>query len=181
VGVARSRLVFEQSRSPKTEPPSETFEEFYRREYVTVVGLAFALSGSRSGAEDLAQEAFFAAHRNWDKIATYDKPGAWVRRVVANMSVSAFRRTTAEARAMRRAALGERRELPDLGATDPAFWAAVRALPRRQAQVIALFYIEDLPIAEVGEILNMKPGTVKRHLHDGRRMLARRLQEDDEG
>jgi RNA polymerase sigma factor (sigma-70 family) len=179
--VARSRLVFEQSRSPKAESRSETFEDFYRREYVVVVGLAFVLSGSRSGAEDLAQEAFFAAHRNWDKIERYDKPGAWVRRVVANMSVSAFRRTAAEARAMTRAALGERTEVPDFGATDPAFWAAVRALPRRQAQVVALFYIEDLPIAEVGEILNLKPGTVKRHLHDGRRTLARRLQEDEEG
>ena len=172
--------MFEQSRSPKGDPPSETFEDFYHREYVAVVGLAFALSGSRSAAEDLAQEAFFAAHRNWGKIARYDKPGAWVRRVVANMSVSAFRRTAAEARAIARAALGERTEVPDLVATDPEFWAAVRALPRRQAQVVALFYIEDLPIADVGEILDMRPGTVKRHLHDGRRTLARRLQEVDE-
>ena len=163
---------------PITEEPSQAFEDFYSEEYAAVVGLAYALSGSRSGAEDLAQEAFLAAHRNWQRIGLYDQPGAWVRRVVANMSVSAFRRRAAEARALARAAMGDRTVLPDLDAGDPEFWNAVRALPRRQAQVIALFYLEDRPIADVAEILDMTPGTVKRHLHDGRRSLARRLREE---
>jgi RNA polymerase sigma-70 factor (ECF subfamily) len=161
---------------PQVDRPPETFEDFYRREYTPVVGLAYALSGSRSGAEDLAQEAFLTAHRNWERIAGYEQPGAWVRRVVANLSVSAYRRRAVEAKAMARAALfGERTELPDLGSGDPEFWEAVRALPRRQAQVIALFYLDDRPIAEVADILEMSPGTVKRHLHNGRQTLARRL------
>jgi RNA polymerase sigma-70 factor (ECF subfamily) len=155
--------------------PLERFEDFYVREYPAVVGLAYALSGSRSGAEDLAQEAFLTAYRSWDRISTYDEPGAWVRRVVSNQSVSAFRRRTAEAKALARAALGQPNELPDLGSSDPDFWEGVRSLPRRQCQVVALFYLEDLPIAEVADILDMSPGTVKRHLHDGRLALARRL------
>ena len=53
-----------------------------------MIGLAYALSGSRAAAEDLAQEAFLAAHKSWDKVGGYEKPEAWVRRVVANMSVS---------------------------------------------------------------------------------------------
>ena len=163
---------------PATQEPSQAFEDFYSQEYSAVVGLAYALSGSRSGAEDLAQEAFLAAHRNWHRIGRYDQPGAWVRRVVANLSVSAFRRRVAEARALARAALGEGTVLPDLGAGDPEFWSAIRALPRRQAQVIALFYLEDRSIAEVAEILDMTAGTVKRHLHNGRLTLAGRLHEE---
>lgn len=155
--------------------PLERFEDFYVREYSAVVGLAYALSGSRSGAEDLAQEAFLAAYGNWGRIAAYDQPGAWVRRVVANRSVSSFRRRTAEAKALARAAFGDRAELPDLGSTDPDFWNAVRSLPRRQSQVVALFYLEDLPIADVADVLEMSPGTVKRHLHNGRQALARLL------
>ncbi len=165
---------------PWTGESSHAFEEVYSDEYAAVVGLAYALSGSRSGAEDLAQEAFLAAHRNWDRISRYDQPGAWVRRVVVNLSVSAFRRRVAEARALARSALGDRMVLPDLDARDPEFWGAVRALPRRQAQVIALFYLEDRPIAEIAEILALTTGTVKRHLHDGRLTLARRLQEEVE-
>ena len=57
-----------------------------------MIGLAYALSGSRSAAEDIAQEAFLAAHNAWDRVSHYEKPEAWVRRVVANKSVSMFRR-----------------------------------------------------------------------------------------
>ena len=166
--------MLEPSRVEVVRPP-DRFEDFYVKEYSAVVGLAYALSGSRSGAEDLAQEAFLAAYSSWDRIAGYDQPGAWVRRVVANRSVSTFRRKAAEARAVACAALGQRIELPDLGSGDPEFWNAVRSLPRRQSQVIALFYLEDLPIADVADILDMSPGTVKRHLHNGRLALRRRL------
>jgi RNA polymerase sigma-70 factor (ECF subfamily) len=177
---ARSRLVLERPLR-EVEAAPETFEDFYRDEYTRVVRLAYALSGSRSGAEDLAQEAFLAAHRNWDRIAAYDKPGAWVCRVVANLSVSAFRRGVAETKALARAAFGQRAELPDLGAGDPEFWQAVRSLPRRQSQVVALFYLEDLPVTDVADILDMSPGSVKRHLYNGRQTLARRLRiEEDE-
>lgn len=79
---------------------SETFEELYVREFGSIVALAYALSGSRAAAEDLAQEAFLAAHRNWETVADLDAPGAWVRRVVANLSVSAFRRGVAESKAI---------------------------------------------------------------------------------
>lgn len=166
---------------PAVEGPPETFEDFYVREYPAVVGLAYALSGSRWGAEDLAQEAFLAAHREWDRIGRYEQPGGWVRRVVANLSVSAFRRRGVEAKALARLALTRTEPLPDLGAADPDFWTAVRSLPRRQSQVVALYYLEDRSVADVAEILDMSLGTVKRHLHDARRTLARRLriEEDD--
>ena len=56
-----------------------------------------------------------------------------------------------------------------------------RSLPRRQAQVIALHYLEDRPVAEIAQILGTAGGTVKKHLHEGRLALTRRLQleEDD--
>jgi RNA polymerase sigma-70 factor (ECF subfamily) len=179
VAVTRSRLVLEGSQA-WTGECSPAFEDFYSDEYDAVLGFAYALSGSRFGAEDLAHDAFFAAYKNWDKVCRYDQPGAWVRRVVINLSVSSFRRRVAEARALARAALGERTALPDVEIGDPAFWGAVRALPRRQAQVVALFYLEDRPIAEIAEILGLRIGTVKSTLHDGRASLARRLREEVE-
>jgi RNA polymerase sigma factor (sigma-70 family) len=154
---------------------SVTFEELYVREFGAIVALAYALSGSRAAAEDLAQEAFIVAHRNWDTVADLDAPGAWVRRVVANMSVSAFRRGIAETKALTRVALLHQQVVPELSADDAEFWRAVRSLSRRQAQVIALRYLEDLPIAEIAKILGTSDGTVKKHLHDGRRAVVRRL------
>jgi RNA polymerase sigma-70 factor, ECF subfamily len=169
--VHEERLVVEHGSS---------FDEFYAREYRAVLGLALALCGNRWAAEDLAQEAFLAAHRNWLRVSDYPRPDLWVRRVVANLSVSAFRRRMAEARALGRIALGRTPPLPELSADDAGFWQAVRSLPRRQAQVVALHYLEDRSLADIASILGIAVGTVKKHLHDGRRALAERLGVEDE-
>lgn len=162
-------------------PERVSFEEFYLKDYQAVVGLAFALSGSRWLAEDLAQEAFLVAHRGWDRIGGFDDPGVWVRRVVANLSVSAIRRRVVETKALARIALGQTPTLPELSAEGAEFWRAVRSLPRRQAQAIALHYLEDLPVTEVARILGTAEGTVKKHLYEGRKKVVRLLQlEEDE-
>ena len=166
-------------RASPTQPvrAREPFERFYEREYRSVVGLAYALSGSSSGSEDLAQEAFLTAHRNWDRIGAYDKPEAWVRRIVANLSVSRFRRAKAEAKALTR--LGGMRSdtatLPALPAEAEEFWHAVRKLPNRQAQCVALHYLEDMAIVDIADILDCSPNTVQVHLHKARQTLAERL------
>lgn len=152
----------------------DSFEEFYRREFAGVLALAYVLSGSRSAAEELAQDAFLAAHQRWDRISEYDDPAAWVRRVCANRAVSALRRRVSEAKALAR--LGARRVLPDeLPPDSDAFWRAVRRLPRRQAQVVALHYLEDRPLGEVAAVLGCAEGTVKAHLYRARRTLANDL------
>lgn len=155
----------------------EPFEAFYAREFRSVVGLAYALSGSRSGAEDLAQEAFIAAHKKWDQVGSYEKPEAWVRRVVSNLSVSRFRRRASEMKAVARLS-GLRRDNASIGelpAEAEHFWVQVRRLPKRQAQSVALHYLEDLSINDIAEILECSPSTVKVHLHKGRQTLADRL------
>jgi len=162
-------------RNKELAASHESFESFYRREFREVVGLAYALSGSRLGAEDLAQEAFIAAHERWDRIGGYDKPGAWVRRVVANKAISGFRRKAAEAKALARLAGQRHQPLPEMEPVDEEFWRMVRKLPDRQAQSIALFYIEDLPVAEIAEILDCAPSTAKVHLFRGRQALAKKL------
>jgi len=156
-----------------------SFETFYERELRSVIGLAYALSGSRVLAEDLAQDAFVAAHKNWDKISRYDKPEAWVRRVVANMSVSAFRRKVREARAIAR--FGRPEPLIDrLPAEADHFWRQVRGLPKRQAQAVALHYLEDRSVADIAAILECSESTVRVHLHKGRKRLAERMDVEDD-
>jgi RNA polymerase sigma-70 factor, ECF subfamily len=150
------------------------FDQLYRSDYRRLVALAYGLSGSRSAAEELTQEAFLAAHRRWDEIELYDDPSAWLRRVVVNRSVSLLRRRIAEGLALAR--LGARRELPAaLPESDDVVWRAVRALPRRQAQVVALHYIDDRSVAAIAAILGCAEGTVKAHLHQARQSLSRTL------
>ena len=148
-------------------------ESFYRAEFRKVLGLVGVLSGSR-WAEEMTQEAFLAAYRNWEQVGRMDRPDAWVRVAAMNLARSTFRRRRAEARALLR--LGEPvTVLPDLEPPYAEFWEQVRRLPARQAQVIALHYLEDRPVAEIAEILGTAPGTIKAQLHTARIALAARL------
>ena len=65
---------------------------------------------------------------------------------------------------------------PALDARDELFWSEVRRLPRRQAQVVALFYGYDMSVADVAATLEIATGTAKTHLHRGRQTLATRLE-----
>lgn len=82
---------------PEVRAP-ESFDVFFRREFRALVGLARALSGSQVAAEDIAQEALVAAYKRWGEVGSLDNPGAWVRRVVANRSVSVIRLHVAKER-----------------------------------------------------------------------------------
>jgi RNA polymerase sigma-70 factor (sigma-E family) len=154
------------------------FEYFYLEEYPKVVALAYALSGSRMGAEDLAQEAFLRAYRDWGRVGSYEHQAAWVRRVAANLATSGLRRRLVEARALTRLAGQREPAVEPLAGEDAQFWAAVRALPRRQAQAVGLYYFQDLSVQQTATVLGCAEGTVKAHLAKARGALARQLQRE---
>ena len=149
----------------------ESFADFYAREIRNVIGLAYVLSGSRTGAEDFAADAFLVAFRHWDRIGSYDNAGAWVRRVAVNRSISTARRRLAEVKALIRVS-NERDVIPELSADNEHLWASVRRLPRRQAQVIALHYWDGLNVREIAGVLELTEATVKTHLQRARQTLA---------
>lgn len=152
----------------------EPFETFFRREYRSVLGLAVVLCGHRAVAEELTMDAFEAAFKNWTMVSGLDDPGAWVRKVVSNASVSRFRRLAADARARLRMSGVSSVDTADLG-EHAAVWQAVRRLPRRQAQTVALFYFEGYSRREIAELLGISDESVKTHLDRARRTLEQEL------
>ena len=158
-------------------PLQESYAAFFRREYPRMVALAAAISGSRATAEDLAQDAMIRAHRHWDRVSAYDRPGAWVRRVTVNISLSARKRTSAELRRMLR--IAEPSTLPEPDVADDRVWRAVGELPGKQRAAIALHYLDDLSTPEIAAILQIAESTVRVHIHRGRRALAAALQDQE--
>ena len=168
------------SREREDAPPvrlRESFDAFYLREYPKMVALAAAVSGSRLVAEDLAQEAMLRAHRRWDRVAGYEMPGAWMRRVTINLAVSATRRRRADLRRMLR--LGPQPSIPPPEPVDERVWHAVAALPGKQRAAIALHYLEDLSIGEIAQVLEVAESTARVHLHRGREALASALRDQE--
>jgi RNA polymerase sigma-70 factor (ECF subfamily) len=150
------------------------FDAFARRQRRVLVAFAWTLTGDVGLAEDIAQDALHATWLAWDRDGGLDRPEAWARRVVANRASDRVRRAGRERRAL--GLVGARPDpAGELATTDHEFWDAVRALPARQAQAIALHYLEDRSVAEIAEILGCAAATVKVHLHRGRRALVERL------
>jgi RNA polymerase sigma-70 factor (ECF subfamily) len=71
----------------------DDFGEFYEASYRRVVALVAAIVGDRHQAEDIAQEAFSRALTRWHRLARYELPEAWVRRVALRLTIDAARRT----------------------------------------------------------------------------------------
>jgi len=151
---------------------SVDFEDFFAGHYRSVVRLGVALAGRADIGEELAQEAFIRAFKHWERIGTYDDAGAWVRRVLVNLATSSFRRSASEARALARWWSRHEREATRPEPIDDSFLAVLRRLPRRQAQCLALHYLEDLPVGEVSRILQIAEPTVRVHLRRGRSALT---------
>jgi RNA polymerase sigma-70 factor (ECF subfamily) len=158
-----------------------SFSAFYEAEYRPMVRLAVALVGRRDVAEELVQDAFVSLHGRWDRVSKYESPEGWLRRVVINRSMSALRRRAVEVRLLGRLSrLRDRHsEVPEV---EGEIWQAVAALPKRQAQVIALMFVDDLTVTEIAAVLECEENTVRTHLRRARQSLAAQLGlEDEEG
>jgi RNA polymerase sigma factor (sigma-70 family) len=143
------------------------FDELYAR----AVRVALRIVGERAAAEDVAAEALTRVYYHWDHIGDlHARRVAWTVRVATNLAIDATRRLEVPA---------ERIE-PD-GTTNPAdavavrlaLVAALRALPERQRQAVALRHLADLSQTQVARALGVHPGTVAQHVHRG--MAALRL------
>lgn len=167
---------------PENAPASEgiprlhsksSFDELFRSEYRQVLGLAYVLTGNWSAAEELTMDGFATALKNWNQVSILNSPGAWVRKVVSNAAVSRFRRMGAES--------GARSRLPDppehfaSPVERSEVWDAVRRLPKRQAQSIALFYVAGYSRKEIAAMLGVSEESIKTHLVRGRQRLEKEL------
>lgn len=177
--------------SPDLSPPPEpwadvvalrddsTFESFYRSEYRPLLRIAWAMTGRRDLGEDLVQDVMIKVHQRWSKVSRYERPGAFARRVLLNDATSWIRRRTTERRATER--LPNVHSVPAVEPPpDETLWSALRSLPTRQAQAVALHYLDDLSTADIAQVLDIAPNTVKVHLHRGRAALAAALATEEE-
>ncbi len=150
------------------------FEELFDAEFPAVVRSVYVVCQDLGRAEDLAQEAFLELLRHWQRVSSYDRPGAWVRRVAIRKAVQVTRRDARRPWLERRAA-NAAADLSSRADTDSGVWAAVRSLPAQQRAVVALFYYEDLSIEDVAHVLGCSTSTVKVHLHRAREALRTRV------
>lgn len=157
-------------------------ERFVRAEYPTLVTALAVMCGSRTAAEDVAQEALARAVLAQGRGKQIQTVGAWVRTVSMNVLRNRWRSLLRERAALHRVA-----GLPEGTADGPSSEArldlerAVAGLPRRQREAVALFYLLDLTVADTAEAMRVSEGTVKTLLSRAREGLEVALVESEGG
>jgi RNA polymerase sigma-70 factor, ECF subfamily len=152
------------------------FDEFYQAVFGRLVGQLYLVTGDLSEAEDVVQEALARASARWSRIADYDRPEAWVRRVAVNLAANRARQARRRLRVL--ADLPAPRALPGISDDTLALAEALRKLPIHHRQALVLHYLLDMPTKEIGRVLGVPAGTVKSWLARGRRALGVQLDEE---
>ena len=151
------------------------FEWVFRSTYPAVLRTTYLVLHDRGRAEEVTQDAFVRLYERWRGISRIDHPGAWVRKVAIRNAI--------------RQARWSRLRFTDQPVDEPTAWdvlpdldlaRAVASLAPQQRAVVALFYLEDLPVDEVAQLLEVSTSTVKQHLRRARGRLADLLSETTE-
>jgi len=146
------------------------FTEFYESARDDCLRVVLVTVGDRELAEDLVAEAFTRAWTSWRTVRRHPAPRAWVIRTALNAHATWWRRR-------RRETALEGHDLPGPAEQEPildsAVVTALRRLPVRQRQVIALRLLLDLDTETTARVLKISPGTVGVHLHRAIQTLRR--------
>jgi RNA polymerase sigma-70 factor (sigma-E family) len=151
----------------------------FEQEGQRLVALARFFTDDRTAAEDLVQEAFIRLARNTQRIRDTGKAAAYLRSIVVNLARDHNRRGLVSLRHRPPAVLDEpsAEETASRAESRREVVAALRALPHRQRECLALRYYLELPVDEIAEVLGLSANSVKTHLKRGLRGLAARLEE----
>ena len=148
------------------------FDTFYAAHFQRLSLQLYAYTSDVAQAQDVVQEAFCRALTRWDRIARYDDPLAWVRRVAWNVATSRIRHLRVTQAHARR----QRQQHIDGPSPDRVMLArALATLPDKHRRAVVLFHLADLSITAIAEHEGVPEGTVKAWLHRGRAALAVQL------
>jgi len=164
--------------APGIQPSAETLEGLVARHGNRVYQLAYRLTRSAADAEDVLQDVFFKLHQSWLDVSACENLDGWLTRVATNACIDLLRSrkcrgTTADPASLAR--LSAPADSPGRALEEREFderlQAALEALPPREMAALILFDHEGLKAKEVGRILGLTEGAVRRYVFEGRRKV----------
>jgi RNA polymerase sigma-70 factor (ECF subfamily) len=163
---------------PGLHPSAATLEGLVATHGNRVYQLAYRLTRSSADAEDVLQDVFFRLYRSWLQVSTCENLDGWLTRVVTNACIDLLRSRKCRGSTAASASLAqisapavspgqalEEREF------DEKLKAALEALPPREMAALILFDHEGLKAKEVGRILTLTEGAVRRYVFEARRKV----------
>ena len=136
--------------------------------------MAYRVVGHREDAEDLVQESFLAAYQYLDSFDVERPFGPWLNRIVLNRGANLRRaRTRRQTEPEVESVSSAPSALEESTRTEAReqLTRALATLSDRQRMIVTMFDVDGLTSTEIGEHLELAPGTVRWHLHEARRVL----------
>jgi RNA polymerase sigma-70 factor (ECF subfamily) len=157
--------------------------ELYDRHQNMVYRTALAVTGDTAVASDLLQDVFLRMHRFAARIDPERPLEPWLYRTTTNLTYTWMKRHKRWLRPLDDIIewfSGGNKQSPSHITEQEEEWQDVRqaiaGLPVSQRIVVVLYYINDLSLKEISEILDMPVGTIKSRLHYGRQALKKQLE-----
>ena len=151
------------------------FDDTFRRCFGPMVRSLAVAAGDREVAADCVQDAFMRAYVRWNRVSRLEDPVGWIRHVAVNRMRDHFRKLERGGRAVAR--LRTQHPVVTSAPTEPTELAGLLAqLPTQQRIAAALFYVDDLSVADVAQAMDLSEGAVKYHLHAARTTLRAALE-----
>lgn len=151
----------------------EEFADFYVGAKDRCLRAAIATGMDPGRAEEATAEAFARAWSRWPTVRLANSPAAWVVRTAINVDISWWRKRRRELTVPETPEQLPRNDSDD--DTDHDLLEAVRRLPPRQREVVALRYFLDLDAETTAHELGIARGTVSATLHHALKTLRLQL------
>lgn len=158
-------------------------EAFIRAHQASLYAYLLRMSGRPEIAEDIVQEAFVRVLTNLDRFDTRYRFSTWVFTIAKRLYMNACQKHKPAYDSEVVGAYQARSSKPDVSTQDDevgqnlrdTLQSALLALPPEQREVVILFHQQDWPIWLIAQHLDLPEGTVKSHLHRGRRKMRKLL------
>jgi RNA polymerase sigma-70 factor (sigma-E family) len=162
---ATSAFDAEELRAPAVWAGADVVTEIYHGHYNQLVRLAVLLVHDVQTAEEVVQDAFEAMHLASRRLRDSEKALQYLRQTVVNRSRSVLRhRKVVDMHAPKPGPDEPSAEHAALAILErSAVAAALRSLPGRQREAIALRYYADFSEADIARAMGISKGAVKSH------------------
>jgi RNA polymerase sigma-70 factor (ECF subfamily) len=150
------------------------FDVLVRTHMEQAFRVAYRVVGHREDAEDLVQESFLAAYQYLDSFEIGRPFGPWLIRIVLNRGSNLRRARTRRSMEPETDGVSDAPsalEETERGDTGRLLRDALATLSERQRLIVTMFDVDGLTSTEIGEMLELAPGTVRWHVHEARRHL----------
>ncbi len=155
------------------------FEVLVRQYRDRVLNVVWRIVSDADAAQDVVQETFIKAYQQLPRFRGKSTFGTWLYRIAVNEARGYLRaRRRRQARWEKQGALEATQPVSaEAGEQAGPIVALLQELPEKQRIALALFYLQELSVAEIAQAVRAPTGTVKVWLSRGRQRLRELAQE----